>query len=48
MTPKKSTKKAHSLGSGKRFTAEEIREAEKAAKARKVMKKAAKKKPIKK
>ena len=48
MPTKKPTKKAHSLGNGKRLTVEEIREAEKAAKARKAAKKAAKKKAIKK
>jgi len=41
---KKPTKKPHSLGNGKRLTAKEIKDAEKAAKKRKATKAAAKKK----
>lgn len=40
---KKSAKKAHSLGNGKRLTVQEIKEAEKQAKERKAAKKATKK-----
>lgn len=48
MSEQKSTKKAHSLGHGKRLTLAEIKEAEKKAKERKAAKKAAKKKPSRK